>query len=166
LNKVFLSLGSNLGNRLENLTQALENLQQKVGNIVKISSVYETDPWGFSNQDKYLNMVIEMMTIFSPEEILHAIKFIEQNLKRNTRLKWESRTIDIDILFFNDEIFEGNEIQIPHPWLHLRRFVLCPLNEIAPDLMHPVLQKSSYQLLEECIDKLQVSIFNEQIKTY
>jgi len=128
-----------------------------------MSSVYETEPWGVANQETFLNMVICLSTRLSIDDLLVVIQQTEKLIGREKTEKWKSRTMDIDILFFNQEVSSSNELKVPHPWLHLRRFVLVPLHEINPDLIHPVLKKSISQLLDECIDKLNVTLFEKQI---
>ena len=150
----YLSLGSNLGNRAHFLQQAVFRLQEKAGNIKQISKVYETEAWGF-NSDKFLNICVELETTLSPNELLKTILKIEKTLgrKREKRDSYEARTIDIDILYYSFEIFETEDLTLPHPGLHLRRFVLKPLSDIAPQFYHPILIKDTRNLLQECKDK-------------
>ena len=153
---VYLLLGSNLGDRLQNLQAATEQLKSHVGEIVKLSSVYETEPWGVSGQPAYLNQVLCVLTDKSPKVLIACLLDIEKKLGRERKSKWAERTIDIDILYYGDEILVTKELQIPHKELHKRRFTLVPLNEIAPDFKHPVLNLTTAKLLEYCPDKLEV----------
>jgi 2-amino-4-hydroxy-6-hydroxymethyldihydropteridine diphosphokinase len=157
-NAVFL-LGSNLGDRLEILNRAIDLLREEIGELRKISSVYETAAWGKTDQDAFLNQVLELETEFLPDRILHATQEIEKKLGRVRQEKWGPRIIDIDILFHANHIQENPELTIPHPQLHLRRFTLLPLAEILPDLQHPTLHKSIAELLEECPDQLPVHLY-------
>lgn len=143
---VFLLLGSNLGNRQLFLQQADDAIAQRVGNIIKRSSVYQTQSWGKTNEPDYLNQVLQVQTALPPREVLQCILAIEQTMGRERAEKWGSRTIDIDILFYGDEIVNQADLIIPHPHLHQRKFVLEPLAEIAPGYIHPVLNKSILQI--------------------
>jgi len=142
MNAIFLLLGSNLGNREMFLKQAAAGLEQEVGTIVKTSSVYETQAWGKTDVPDYLNQVLLLNTAFTPQVVLGKILAIEKKLGRERTEKWGSRTIDIDILFYDDQVINEPDLVVPHPQLHLRKFVLEPLAEIAPDFVHPVLNKN------------------------
>jgi 2-amino-4-hydroxy-6-hydroxymethyldihydropteridine diphosphokinase len=154
--KVFLILGSNLGDRLHYFQQALELIEQNVGQIIQQSSLYETASWGVENQPSYLNQVIEINTRLSPSMLINSILNIESLLGRVRNIKWESRVIDIDILYINNLIINTKELIIPHPRLHLRKFTLIPLCEIAPNFIHPVFKITQNKLLETCDDLLTV----------
>ena len=157
LKKVFLGLGSNLGDRLENISTATRLVGDHVGRITASSSLYETEPWGFESDNKFINKVICISTPLSPAALLGRLLMIEAKLGRlRCEGKYVSRTIDIDILFYGDEIVDDDVLHIPHPRLHERRFVLVPLNEIAPGLMHPLLKKNVSSLSEECCDQSDV----------
>jgi len=143
---VFLLLGSNLGDRHLFLKQADEAIGREVGNIVKRSSVYQTQPWGKTDEPDYLNQVLLVKTDLLPRDVLQRILTIEQTMGRRRVEKWGSRTIDIDILFYGDSIVNEYDLVIPHPHLHQRKFVLEPLAEIAPAFIHPVLNESILQL--------------------
>ncbi len=156
MNKVYLLLGSNLGGREKFLSLAEKEIEKQIGKIISASSVYETAAWGKEDQDAFLNKVICVETNLKAEKVLEKILSIEKNLGRTRDKKWEARIIDIDILFFNSEIFKSSNLQIPHPHLHERRFALVPLAEIAPEFVHPVLKKTVKELLNECPDELKV----------
>lgn len=156
--EVFLSLGSNLGDRENYLTKAIELINQNIGEIIRKSSFYETQPWGFDVENLFLNQVILIKTHISPVELLSEINFIEKQLERTRNSEnYESRTIDIDILYYENQFFSSEKLQIPHKLLHNRKFVLEPLNEIAPDFIHPVLKKNTQELLLNCTDSLFVN---------
>lgn len=143
------------------LEQALQRLEQSGVSIKAQSSLYETAPWGVDEQPAYLNQVLEVATDQTPLQLLNLILEIEKALGRERKVKWAARTLDIDILYFDDKVVTSPELTLPHPRLHERRFVLVPLCEIAPLLEHPVLKKNNLQLLEECPDQLQVYLLNE-----
>jgi 2-amino-4-hydroxy-6-hydroxymethyldihydropteridine diphosphokinase len=145
--KVYLGIGSNLGNRMENLETAW-----KTFHIEKRSSVYETEPVDVLQQPWFLNMVIEIKTDESPRELLQHSQKIESEMGRTRNIPKGPRTIDIDILFYNDLVIAETDLIIPHPEIPYRRFVLEPLNEIAPTLIHPVLRSSVADLLKKCTD--------------
>ena len=156
MNKVFLLTGGNLEDRMQNLQKAGSLIEEYVGQILRKSSVYETAPWGNTAQPSFLNQVIEIATLLPAEKVLSTILEIEQKLGRIRLEKMGPRMIDIDILYFNHSIFFSTNLIIPHPQLHNRRFVLVPLAEIAPEFVHPILQKNSKQLLQACDDLLEV----------
>ena len=143
---VYLALGTNLGNRLANLNTAVGNLTPQM-NVRKKSSVYETPPWGFADQPAFLNQVVMVETYEGPERLLKHLKRLETALGRVPNFQNGPRLIDIDILFYDDLVLDTASLVIPHPRLHERTFVLVPLADIAPDLVHPVLHKSVHELL-------------------
>ena len=156
MNVIFLLLGSNLGDRKHFLDVAIALIANEIGAVTNRSSIYETQSWGKTGLPDYLNQVIVVESILSAREVLTGILDIEKRLGRIREEKWGSRTIDIDILFFNDEIINEADLQIPHPQLHNRRFTLEPLAEIAPLFIHPVLQQNILQLRNNLTDNLQI----------
>lgn len=154
---VTLLLGSNMGNRLGELADAEEEITKAVGRIVMRSRVYETAAWGNETLAAYLNKVIEVETLLTPQETMLKILQIEELMGRSRKGKWESRIIDIDILFYEDAVIQQPDLIIPHPYLHQRRFTLIPLVEIHPSKIHPVLKKTCRQLLDEVSDQLPVA---------
>lgn len=153
---IFLALGTNLGDREKNLRKALAAMPPKV-RVVLVSSVLETEPWGFENQPSFLNQVIRAETDLSPLDLLRHLKSLETELGRKPTFRYGPRLIDLDILFYDDLILETSELTIPHPYLHKRNFVLIPLAEIAPELFHPVLKKTIQELLDLREDTTSVS---------
>ncbi len=157
INKVYLSLGSNRGDRLENLDNAQKLLIKKAGQLLCASSTYETLPWGMIDETNFFNRVISLETTLAPIQLLDVIIQIETEMGRvRTHTKYEARIIDIDVLFYNDEIMNEPLLIVPHPLMHERRFVLEPTAEIAPEYIHPVFGKNIVKLLEECTDKIKV----------
>jgi len=141
-----------MGEREDYLQNASELLAAEIGVIQKESKIYESVPWGVENQNNYLNQVLEIKSEFSAEEVLERVLQIEDKIGRIRNEKWGERIIDIDILFFNDSIVEKEGVCIPHIHLHNRRFVLIPLNEVAPSFIHPKYNKTIEELLSECKD--------------
>jgi 2-amino-4-hydroxy-6-hydroxymethyldihydropteridine diphosphokinase len=148
MNEVILSIGGNLGNRLGNIFRTVDYIEERIGKIKQRSSIYESEPWGFEAEHRFLNMVVVVETSLLPEALLQEAHEIETLMGRvRNGNKYSSRTMDIDILFFNDDIIDTQALIIPHPRLHERRFVLLPLSEIMPGKMHPVLRKNITDLL-------------------
>jgi 2-amino-4-hydroxy-6-hydroxymethyldihydropteridine diphosphokinase len=159
MNLAYLLLGSNLGNKLKNITDAIALIHSSCGKISKKSSVFESEPWGFNSDTIFFNQVILIETAMSAEDLLQNLLNIELLLGRvrNNTGNYSSREIDIDILFYNDEIIQQQDLKIPHPLLQDRMFTLLPLNEIASELKHPLLHKKMYELLKECKDTVKVT---------
>jgi 2-amino-4-hydroxy-6-hydroxymethyldihydropteridine diphosphokinase len=157
MNTAYLLLGSNEGDRLQHLSQASKLIGQRAGMLVNQSAIYVTVAWGYNDQPDFLNQVVSISTDLSPQQLLNTMLSIEQEIGRTrTGAKWMQRIIDIDILFYNDLVMETEELNIPHPFLQDRRFVLVPLLEIASTYIHPVFLKSIAALTEACTDKLEV----------
>jgi 2-amino-4-hydroxy-6-hydroxymethyldihydropteridine diphosphokinase len=151
----YIGIGSNLGNRQENCLRAIELLQKKDIIVIKRSSLYETEPWGVKDQPRFINMAIEIDTSLEPKELLKILKNIEKELSREKSSKWGPRIIDLDILLFDDIILNEDNLKIPHPLMQERDFVLRPLCEIAPDIYHPLLKLSMYELMQKIHRKSQ-----------
>ena len=157
---IIILLGSNLGNRQEHLDQASDLIEKRIGKIVLNSSVYETEPWGFTNTDYFLNKVVCMDSSPEPEILLENLMQIEIDMGREkTGSQYVSRLIDLDILFYEDRIIKSRNLEIPHPKLHLRKFTLIPLKELFQDFIHPEFGKTINELLEACNDPLTVRIY-------
>jgi 2-amino-4-hydroxy-6-hydroxymethyldihydropteridine diphosphokinase len=146
LAETYLSLGSNIGDRQKYLKQAIEELSQHLDDV-KVSSVYRTEPWGNENQAEFLNLCLSGNTLLNPEELLRFVRSIEKGLGRTHKEKWGPR--EIDILFYGDKIINTPTLEIPHPFISERAFVLVPLAEIAPNLIHPVLKLPISKLASE-----------------
>ncbi|TSD66135.1 2-amino-4-hydroxy-6-hydroxymethyldihydropteridine diphosphokinase [Inquilinus sp. KBS0705] len=151
---VFLLLGSNLGNRNLFLQQAIQHIEEDIAPVSQKSAVYETQSWGKADLPDYLNQVIVIQTNLTAQNVLQKILAIELLLGRKREEKWGSRIIDIDILFYGDQIINAPGLVVPHPELHNRRFTLEPLAELTPDFIHPVLNKNILILKKELKDTL------------
>lgn len=145
---IFFGLGSNVGDKKQNLEKAISKLSKKISDI-QVSKFYETEPWGYTEQDKFLNAAIRGKTFLAPSELLQFIKLIEKEVGRVKRFKWGPREIDIDILFYDDLIYKDNFLTIPHPFLQEREFVLKPLLDLDPNFVHPVFKRTVHQLYEK-----------------
>lgn len=161
--EIFLLQGSNKGDRKKYLEDSRDLINKNLGTILQISSFYKSAPWQMKSENEFLNRVLKLETDLSPIALLYKIFEIEKKLgrdKKSIHENYKDREIDLDILFYENLIFESLELVIPHPKLHLRRFTLVPLGELAPDKKHPVLKKSVKKLLEECEDDLKVDKVN------
>ena len=150
MNIVFLQLGSNLGDRELLLKDAITEIEDRVGNILECSKVYESTPWRVEGQENYLNQILKVRTILLADDVLLTVLDIEKQLGRVRIEKWGERLIDIDIIFYNDSIIETPELCVPHKHLHERMFVLTPLHNIAPEMVHPKYNKTIEELLKIC----------------
>ncbi len=158
MNKVFLLTGGNMGDRAANLNLATHHIENRIGKIVIKSLVYETAAWGLTDQANFLNQVLEVSTTLEPQQLLEVIETIEKEMGRKRIQKMGPRIIDIDILFYNNDIINQSNLTIPHPAIANRRFVLIPLVEIAPALLHPLLKKTMAELEQACPDPLAVRL--------
>jgi 2-amino-4-hydroxy-6-hydroxymethyldihydropteridine diphosphokinase len=157
----FILLGSNMGNREEFLNEAIAMIELRCGKLVLQSSLYESEPWGFETEHLFLNQAIEIESELGPHDLLKELLAIEAELGRKRKenhIGYESRPIDLDIIYYDDLINDDEDLILPHPRLHQRRFVLTPLCEIAPDFVHPVFKVSNKVLLERCEDCLGVKV--------
>ena len=156
MNTVYLLLGSNMGDSVQMLTVATNMIEKNIGKLTKSSSIYRTAAWGNEDQPDFLNQIIIISSSLSSSAVLKEIFVIEKEMGRVRTTKNAARVIDIDMLFFNDEIIQTETLTVPHPQIQNRRFVLVPLAEISPDFQHPLFKKSSLELLSICSDKLNV----------
>lgn len=162
MEKIILSLGSNLEDRPGNLFEACTFIEKHLGRIENKSGIYETEPWGFESSDQFLNQVISIYSEKSAQEAMEIALSIENKMGRMRRGKgYSSRIIDIDILFVGRQILKNDMITVPHPRLHERKFVLVPLIDIEPVFVHPMLNKTVTELLDDCKDKLEVKLYKK-----
>ena len=159
---VFVLLGSNLGDRELLVNQASKMIGKRCGKIVAKSRLYESEPWGFKSEHWFLNQVVKIETALSPDDLMKELLEIEKELGRDRSVSHEgyvSRPMDLDILYFGNEIIDTQMVIAPHPRLHERRFTLLPLCDIDPDFVHPTMKKTNLQLLDECQDAGKVNIY-------
>ncbi len=158
MNRAYLLLGGNIGDRVDNINEAVKEISEIVGDVISKSSLFESEPWGFEHAQNFINQVILVETSLDANTLLETVLEIEKDLgrTRSNNAGYQGRTMDIDILFFNDEIINTADLIVPHPYLHKRMFTLLPLAEIAGDLNHPTLNKSIKDLILECDDKVKV----------
>jgi len=159
MNNTYLLLGSNIGNSKASLSKAVAQIEKQIGRVTRQSGLYSTAAWGNTKQPDFLNQVIIVETKLSAQHTMQTILNIEMKMGRIRTVKNAPRVIDIDILFFNKEIIGQAELTVPHPHIQNRRFVLVPLNQLSPNLKHPILNKTVHQLLINCPDKLNVKKF-------
>jgi 2-amino-4-hydroxy-6-hydroxymethyldihydropteridine diphosphokinase len=152
MNHVYLMIGGNIGNRLDNLENARNSINKRCGPIQKQSSIYETEAWGMKEQPAFYNQALCIETTLSPQDLMDMLLTIEESMGRARLIPLGPRTIDLDIIYYNQTIIETADLIIPHPRLELRNFVLAPLVEIAPDFEHPILKKTNFQLYEASTD--------------
>jgi len=151
-------LGGNLGNTIEIFQNSIDFLTKKVGKITQLSSLYQTAAWGPIPQNDFINQVIEVETYLSAQELMDALLEIELQMGRIRNERWGPRTLDLDIIFFDDQIISTENLEIPHPRMTERKFVLVPMTEINPSFVHPKIQKTMEQLLLECEDECECRI--------
>lgn len=158
MNTTYLLLGGNIGDSLLVFQQCEKQISEDIGEVSLKSSCYESEPWGFDHHSKFVNQVLKVSTSLNPIQLLEKCQLIEKQFgrKRNSEVGYQARVIDIDVLFFNDLVFDEKELQIPHPRLHLRKFTLLPFNEINSSFIHPKLNQSIRKLLSVCSDKSEV----------
>jgi 2-amino-4-hydroxy-6-hydroxymethyldihydropteridine diphosphokinase len=145
-------IGGNIGDRLANLENARKSIEQRCGHIQKQSSIYETEAWGFKDQPAFYNQALCIETTLSPQDLITTLLAIEVDMGRERLIPLGPRTIDLDIIYYNQSIIESPGLSIPHPKIAVRNFVLAPLVEIAPDFEHPILKKTNFQLYEASTD--------------
>jgi len=153
MSDLVLGIGGNQGNRLENLRKIRNRINHQIGKIIKESPIIESEPWGFDSEKWFLNQVVVLECESDTKEIIDIIHEIESEFGRVHTPEYSDRIVDIDILFYGELILDSSDLQIPHPRLHQRLFIMKPLMELMPDLIHPLLQKSCSTLLDECSDK-------------
>lgn len=153
---IFLLLGSNQGDAALNLATARKNIGKKAGVVVAASALYRSAAWGLEDQPDFINQVVQISSEYTPEILLEKILSIEMDMGRKRVRKWGPRLIDIDLLFYGNEVVNTSALQLPHPGIPQRKFTLVPLAELAPDFIHPTLKKTIATLLEECADPLEV----------
>lgn len=153
--KAYLSLGTNLGNKRRNLVTAAALLAERAGDILALSDIYETEPWGFESSHRFLNAALILETAYGPSQLLQVTRLIEIEMGRIAKSDgaYDDRLIDIDLLLYDDLVMQTDRLSLPHPLMHKRRFVLEPLAEIAPEAVHPVFHKTIYQLTAELNDE-------------
>ena len=158
----FVLLGSNLGDREQLVNQACKMIGERCGKVVAKSRLYESEPWGFKSEHWFLNQVVKIETALSPDALMQELLEIEKALGRDRSVLHEgyvSRPMDLDILYFGNEIIDTQMVKVPHPRLHERRFTLLPLCDIASEFVHPIMKKTNLQLLDECKDNGAVHIY-------
>jgi 2-amino-4-hydroxy-6-hydroxymethyldihydropteridine diphosphokinase len=157
MNELVLLIGGNMGDRFSYLEKCVSMISKELGEVIRLSSIYETAPWGSVNQQDYLNRAVLVKTNLSPIEVLNKCQLIENQLDRARSVRWGERTMDLDIIFYNDLIIQTKNLEVPHPRYHLRNFVLIPLNEIIPNKICPEFQISIAELKNKSKDQLIVS---------
>jgi 2-amino-4-hydroxy-6-hydroxymethyldihydropteridine diphosphokinase len=156
MNNAYLLIGGNLGDRLANLNNAIQKIELHCGKIISSSAIYETAAWGFTEQPPFFNQALQVETALSATELMQQLLNIELSLGRERLLPLGPRTIDLDIIYFNNEIIQNDIVSIPHPRMEQRNFVLIPLNEIAPNYLHPIFNLPTSTLLKQCKDESHV----------
>ncbi len=162
MNKVYLSLGSNLGDKESNLIKAIENIYSQIGVISAVSSIYESDAWGFESQNSFYNIALLVETKLNITDLLISCQSIEKQLGRKNKTKnsYSDRILDIDILYFNNQITNFDNLHVPHPRIYERQFVLQPMREIAADFIDPIKKESISEMQEKCMDSNKIRLIN------
>lgn len=165
ITRVAVLSGANLGNRYDNLTEARRLLEQKLGTPEAVSPVYETQAWGGQSTGDYLNQVLLFQVTGDARSVLSACLDTEKEMGRvRTAARWTDRIIDLDVLFFGNEVMDAPDFQLPHPRMTERRFALIPLVDVCPQWIHPICRKSAVELLAACTDDLRVVLYTEEVK--
>lgn len=159
MKKIYISLGSNVGDREKNLAAAIEALAARDIHITRRSSIYSTEPVDFADQGWFLNCVVEAETELMPKQLLHSLQEIERSMGRRRLVRRGPRVVDLDILLFGSSVIEAPDLEVPHPRMTERRFVLVPLAEIAPEARHPITNKTIVELLAETADRSAVQLW-------
>jgi len=159
IENIFLGLGSNQGDRELNLKKSIKLLNSKAGKVLNISRIYESEPWGVKNQNYFLNQVIEIETHIDPIDLLNICKNIEYDMGRNPEIRWGKRVIDIDILYYQSRVINQKKLIIPHKLMHERKFVMIPLNDLNENHLHPILNITNKEILNNCIDSCKVKYY-------
>jgi 2-amino-4-hydroxy-6-hydroxymethyldihydropteridine diphosphokinase len=159
--KAIIMSGSNLGNREQNLLLANRKIEKTTGTIITTSAVYKSEPWNMNGEPEFLNQALLIETELSAREVMKTLLDIENELGRVRGLASGSRTLDLDLIFYSDGVIQEPDLVVPHPRMHLRRFNLLPINEIAPNWIHPLLHLEIHQLLDKCSDPLTVSVYHD-----
>jgi 2-amino-4-hydroxy-6-hydroxymethyldihydropteridine diphosphokinase len=150
--RAFIALGSNLGDRKKNIAEAVERMRRRGIKIIKMSSVIETEPYGYKEQEKFLNAACLVETKLSPLELLDVLLDIEKEMGRERKIRWGPRNIDLDLIFYEDRVIREERLEVPHPDAHNRTFVMGPIAEIDPDFVHPVLKKKVGEIYRELVE--------------
>lgn len=167
MEKCYVLFGSNMGDKASLFGRACELINDRCGQILRVSSAYESEPWGFNAEEWFLNRVIVVETTLTPSEMLQRLLGIEGELGRvrhPEKKGYTSRTADLDILYYGESIIQTEKLTVPHPRLHLRRFTLMPLCEVAPDFVHPLFHKTQVELMRQCNDPCLVRVITEKEK--
>ena len=156
IENIFLGLGSNQGERELNLKNSIKLLNSRAGKVLNTSGIYESEPWGVKDQSYFLNQVIEIETLIDPIDLLNICKNIEYDMGRKPGIRWGKRVIDIDILYYNSKVINQKELIIPHKLMHERNFVMIPLNDLNENHLHPILNITNKEILNNCIDSCKI----------
>lgn len=159
IENIFLGLGSNQGDRELNLKNSIKLLNSRVGKVLNTSGIYESEPWGFKNQNYFLNQAIEIETHIDPNDLLNICKNIEYDMGRKPERRWGKRVIDIDILYYQSKVMNEEKLIIPHKLMHERKFVMIPLNDLNENHLHPILKITNKEILNKCIDSCKVKYY-------